>query len=56
MENIALKCELQNFWLGAMINAIYVHFWLPRMKKKILWNPIPEKYVLYNHVVLEKLG
>ena len=31
-------------WLGNIINAIYVHFWLPRFKKEILWNLIPEKY------------
>ena len=33
-------------WLGNIINAIYVHFWLPRIKKEILCNPIPEKYSL----------
>ena len=29
-----------------MKNAIYGHFWLPRIKKEILWNQIPEKYSL----------
>ena len=31
-------------WLGNVINAIYVHFWLSKIKNEILWNPIPEKY------------
>ena len=33
-------------WLGNIINAMYVHFWLPILKKEILQNPIPEKYGL----------
>ena len=46
MENITLKVwssTLAIIWLGNIINAIYVHFWLPRIKK-ILWIPFPEKY------------
>ena len=30
-------------WLGNIINAIYLHFGLPRIKKEILLNPIREK-------------
>ena len=37
------------------MNANYVHFQLPRIKKEIVSNPIPEKYI-YNDLVLDKLG
>ena len=36
-----------------IINAIYVHFWWPRIKKEILWNMVPEKY---SDAELDKLG
>ena len=32
-------------------NAIYVHFWLPKIKNKILSNPILEKYSLQWYTV-----
>ena len=31
-------------WLKNIINAIYVHFWVPKIKTEFLWNPIREKY------------
>ena len=33
-------------WLRNIINTIYFHFWLPRIKKGILWNANPQKYNL----------
>ena len=33
-------------WLGNILYAIYVHFWLPKTKNEFLWSPIPEKYSL----------
>ena len=35
-----------NDMTGNIINAMYVHFWLPTIEKEILSNPIPGKYSL----------
>ena len=59
MEKITLKCEVQNFWqqydYGKIINVIYVHFWLPRIKRRFREIPFPESIVC-SDVVLDRLG
>ena len=46
---------MENIWLENIIKAIYVHFWLPKIKNEIFWNPIPEN-IVYSDVVLDKFG
>ena len=40
--------------IGIHINAIYVHFWLPKIEMKFCEIPFP-KSIVYSDVVLDKL-